>query len=344
MRRWPEGRRGWTYAALRVALVLGLLAGAAVGAGMWVTSAPGESFRGELPPLTTAQREAAARIRADVETLASRIGPRDAAEHPAALAKAAAHVEAQLVAAGYTVTRRPFEVHRRTVYNLEATLKGDASAQELVVVGAHYDSTPTTPGADDNASGTAALLEIARSLRGRKLARSVRLVAFVNEEPPYFKTGAMGSLVYARGLKREGAEVIGMLSLETLGYYDPRPNTQRYPPGLSAFYPSTGDFIAIVGTGESRALVHRVTGAFRSAARFPSEAIAAPAFVQGVDFSDHWSFAQVGYPAVMVTDTAFLRNANYHEPTDVAGALDYERMARVIEGLVGAIAELAAPG
>lgn len=329
------------FVGLRILVVFGVLAGAALGLGLYVTRGPGVSYRGELPPLTSAQRAAAARLKADVTTLATEIGARDMAAHPKALAKAAAHVEARLRAAGYAVARRPFEVKGRPVDNLEAVLAGGAKASEVVVVGAHYDSVPTTPGADDNASGTAALIEVARAMRGKKPARTVRFVAFVNEEPPYFKTEAMGSLVYARALARSRVNVVGMLSLETLGYYDPRPDSQRYPAGLSLFYPSTGDFVAFVGTGESRTLVHRLVGAFRAAAKFPSESIAAPSFVQGVDYSDHWSFVQVGFRAVMVTDTAFMRNQRYHEAQDTADTLDYERMARMVEGLTAAVAELA---
>ncbi len=339
MKLAPAGQRGWPLAGLRILAVLASLGGVALAGGFWITSAPGESFRGALPPLTDAQRVSAARLRADVAVLAAEIGPRDAAEHPTGLARAERHVRAGLREAGYTVERLPYEVGGRAVSNLEAVLPG--AVPTAIVVGAHYDSVPTTPGADDNASGTAILLELARALSGRQFARTVRFAAFVNEEPPYFKTGAMGSLVYARKLAREGVEVAGMLSLETLGYYDARPETQRYPPGLSLFYPSTGDFVAFVGLGPSRPLVRRATALFRGAARFPSEAVAAPGFVQGVDYSDHWSFAQVGVPAVMVTDTAFLRNARYHEPTDTAETLDYERMARVAEGLAGVVEGLA---
>ncbi len=312
-----------------------------VGAGLYVTHGPGDAHAGPLPALSATQKASAARLRAHVHALAVEIGARDVAEHPKALARAADYVEAQLKALGYEVKRQPFAVGKRSVHNLEAALPGEGP--ELVVVGAHYDTVPTTPGADDNASGTAAMIEIARALKGKKLKRSLRFVAFVNEEPPYFKTDLMGSVVYAKGLKAAGAKVKGMLSLETLGYYDTRPDTQSYPPGLSAFYPSTGDFVAIVGTGESRALVHRLVSSFRASARFPSESIAAPGFVQGVDYSDHWSFAREGYPAVMVTDTAFMRNAHYHEPSDRAETLDYGRLARVTEGLAAAIEELAGP-
>ncbi len=279
-------------------------------------------------------------LRADVQTLAGRIGARDVT-HPAALAKAAKFVESSLRAAGYTVRRLPFRAGPHQVFNLDATLKGTTHATELVVVGAHYDSVPTTPGADDNASGVASMLAIARALSGRKLRRSVRFVAFVNEEPPWFKTASMGSVVYARALKAEKTKVVGMLSLETMGYYDPRPDTQRYPAGLSLFYPSTGHFIAFAATTESSAWLNEVTRRYRAKAVVPAESIAAPSFVTGVDFSDHWSFGREGFPAVMVTDTAFLRNARYHEPTDTPDTLDYTRLSQVVARLAEVVAEVA---
>lgn len=279
-------------------------------------------------------------LRADVQTLAGRIGARDVT-HPAALAKAARFVESSLAGAGYTVRRLPFRAGPHEVFNLDATAKGTTHADELVVVGAHYDSVPSTPGADDNASGVAAMLAIARALSGLKLRRSVRFVAFVNEEPPFFKTAEMGSVVYARALKAERAKVVGMLSLETMGYYDARPDTQRYPVGLSLFYPDRGDFVAFVATTESRGWLNDVTRRYRAKAQVPAESIAAPSFVTGVDFSDHWSFGREGFPAVMVTDTAFLRNERYHRPDDTPDTLDYARLAKVAARLAEVVAEVA---
>lgn len=340
MRFMPPDARGWLFATGRVVLILGLLASSGVAAVWWMTSGPGVSHRGALPPATPAEREAAARLRADVEVLAGRIGPRDV-EHPQALRAAAEHVATALTAAGYPVRRQPYRAGGQEVENIEATKRGAARPEEIVVVGAHYDSAPTTPGADDNASGTAVMLEVARRLAERPLPRTVRFVGFVNEEPPFFKQPDMGSLVYAQASRAAGERVVAMLSLEMLGYYDPTPGAQRYPPPLGAAYPDTGDFVAFVGDFGARGLVHAAVALFRQHARFPSEALAGPAFVQGVDFSDHWSFRQVGYPAIMVTDTAFYRNPHYHEPSDTPATLDYDRMARVTLGLVEVVAGLA---
>src|SRR5262249_21271394 len=161
------------------------------------------------------------------------------------------------------------------------------------------------------------------------------------EEPPYFQTPAMGSAVYARRCRERGEKVVAMLGLETIGYYTDRPGSQRYPFPFGLFYPKTGDFVAFVGNTGSRALVHRAVAAFRAGAPFPSEGAAAPAALQGVGWSDHWSFWQEGYPAVMVTDTAPFRNPDYHTPRDVPDRLAYAPMARVVAGLVRVVEALA---
>ncbi len=210
-----------------------------------------------------------------------------------------------------------------------------------MVVGAHYDSVAGTRGANDNASGTAAVLEVARLLAGRDLARTVRFVAFVNEEPPYFKTEQMGSRVYARRSRERGERIVAMLSIETIGYYRDEPGTQKYPFPFSLFYPAEGNFIGFVGNLGSRSLVRRCVGSFRSHAAFPSEGAALPGWITGVDWSDHWSFWKEGYAAVMVTDTAPFRYPWYHDSADTADRLDYERTARVVAGIARVVADLA---
>lgn len=210
----------------------------------------------------------------------------------------------------------------------------------MVVVGAHYDTCYDTPGADDNATGVAALLELARALREVELRRTLRLVAFVAEEPPHFGTDDMGSRRYAALCRERGDRVVAMLCLETLGYYSSAPGSQRYPAPLDLLYPDTGDFVAFVGNLRSRGLVRRAIGAFREAAVAPSEGIAAPALLPGIAWSDHWSFWREGFPAVMVTDTAPFRNPNYHGGADLPGSLDLERLALVVLGLERVLREL----
>jgi len=299
---------------------------------LWMTSVPGSSWTGPLPALDAAQVQSAARLREDVIAIASE--PHNVA-HPAALERAATHLEGRLRALGYPVLSQPFQARGRQVRNIEAVVEPAAANAETLVVGAHYDSYGESPGANDNGSGAAALLELARllaDLRGRAAIR-VRFVLFVNEEPPFFKTEQMGSLVYARRLSRSGENVTGMLSLETLGYYSDAPGSQHYPFPLNLRYPDTGNFVAFAGTLSSRGFVRRTVGEFRMVAPFPSEGGAAPGFLQGIDWSDHWAFGQVGIPAAMVTDTAPFRYPYYHGVADTPDKLDYPRLSRVVHGL-----------
>ena len=299
---------------------------------LWMTSVPGTSHAGPLPPLTAAQSEMAARLRARVTAIAA--APRNVG-HPAALERAALYLERDLQALGYAVRRQPFQADGRQVRNLEAVIEPARADAATLVVGAHYDSYRNSPGANDNGTGTAAVLELARllaDLRGRATIR-IRLVLFVNEEPPFFKTGLMGSRVYADRLAQSGENVLGMLSLETLGYYSDAPGSQHYPTPLSMLYPDTGNFVAFVGSVSSRAFVRRTVRDFRALAPFPSEGGTAPAFIQGIDWSDHWSFERAGIPALMVTDTAPFRYPHYHSPADTAETIDYQRLARVVRGL-----------
>jgi Zn-dependent M28 family amino/carboxypeptidase len=295
---------------------------------------------GPLPPLTPAQEELRGRLRAHVEKLAADIGERNVFK-PDALRRAAVYVEAQLGAQGDRVEAQPFDSQGVEVRNLAVERRGGDRAGEIVVVGAHYDSVIGSPGANDNGSGVAALLEIGRLLRGRPLPRTLRLVAFVNEEPPFFQTGEMGSLQYARRCKERGEEVTAMLSLETIGYYTDAHHSQTYPAGLGLIYPRTGNFIGVVGDIGSRALVHRVEASLKRHSGVPCVAAALPAFLPGVGWSDQWAFWQQGYRAVMLTDTAPFRYPDYHTEGDSPDKLDYARMARVVEGLALAIAELA---
>jgi hypothetical protein len=303
---------------------------------------PGRSHRGPLAALGPERERLADRLRADVVALVSERGDRSQGS-PGTLERAAGMIEGSLRDDGYTVARLPYVSDGIAVANLEATLAGGAKAREVVVIGAHYDTAAGGPGADDNASGVASMLAIARALSASKHApaRTIRFVAFVNEEPPYFWSEGMGSLVYAKACKARGDAVVAMLSLETLGYFRDEPGSQKYPPIVSAFYPDRGDFVAFVGNLGSRRLVRDVIRTFREVEAFPSEGAALPSFVTGVGWSDQWAFWQVGYPGVMVTDTAPFRNPHYHQQGDRPDTLDYARLARVTEGLVAVVKKLA---
>ena len=299
---------------------------------LWMTSVPGRAHSGPLPPLTAGQGELARRLQTHVRAIAS--VPHNVG-YPEELERSARYIEAMLAGLGYQVRRQPFQAAGVEVRNLEAVIEPAAPDARTLVVGAHYDSCCDAPGANDNGTGSAAILELARllaDLRGKSSLR-IRLVLFVNEEPPFFKTEQMGSLVYAKALKQTGEPVLGMMSLETIGYYSDAPGSQHYPPPLGLLYPKTGNFIAFVGLTSSRAFVRKTVAAFRAAAPFPSVGGTAPAAVPGIDWSDHWSFEQVGIPALMATDTAPFRYPYYHTPSDTPDKIDYERLARVVSGL-----------
>jgi Peptidase family M28 len=304
-----------------------LAAGGLAGCSFWM---PGASYEGRPPALSAAEEAARARLHAHVRTLAAEIGERNAS-HRDALDRARDYIDAQLRDAGFLTSLRPFQLGGDTFHNVEAMLAGDGPS---IVVGAHYDSVDGSPGANDNASGVATLIEVARAVRERPGFTPIRFVAFANEEPPYFNTGeGMGSVAYARSFSEPAREIRAMLSLETVGYYSDEPGSQRYPALVGLLYPDRGDFIAFVGNPRSRSLVRTVVGAFRRVATLPSEGAALPASVPGVAWSDHRSFWDVGVPAVMVTDTAPFRDPHYHRETDTPDHLDYARMARLVAGL-----------
>lgn len=310
---------------------------------LWIVSIqmPGKSFEGPLPPLDAEQLEVQRRLRAHVDMLAGRIGERNHMRMRA-LDSAAAYIKATLDSSGYATSEQAYVAGGATYRNIEATLNGRTLPNEIVVVGGHYDSVVGSPGADDNASGTAAVLELARLLKGRGgMDRTVRFVAFVNEEPPFFFTEDMGSLRYARAARARGDTIVAMLSMESIGYYSDVPGSQRYPPILGSFYPDRGDFIGVVGNVGSRSLVRRVVSDFRRFASFPSAGSAAPHQIPGISWSDQWSFWKAGYDGVMVTGTAPFRNRNYHEPTDRPDSLNFGHMARVVDGLARTVESLA---
>ncbi|MDQ1816554.1 M28 family peptidase [Massilia sp. CCM 9210] len=261
---------------------------------------------------------------------------------PAALEKAALYLEATLAAQGYAVRRDEYTYDGHRVRNLEVSIANIAPGKQperIYIVGAHYDSAPGTPGANDNGSGSAAVVELARMFKGAVPApgNELRFVLFVNEEPPYFGGEGMGSRHHARALKARGQHVEAALILETIGYYTNAKNSQRYPPGVSAFYPDQGNFIAFVGTLGSSSLVRKTVSAFRKASSFPAESLAAPSFVKGVTWSDHTSYNKEGYDAVMITDTATMRYPHYHRSTDTPDKLDYASMAKVVDGMAKVI-------
>lgn len=276
---------------------------------------------------------------------------------PQQLEQAAGYIENVLGSEGYKVRRQAYRAGGQTVRNIEVSVSNVAAGakpERIFIIGAHYDSARGAPGANDNGSGTAAVLELARLLKDLRPSRGteVKFVFFVNEEPPFFMGEDMGSMQHARKLHEAGQNVEGALILETVGYYSQARHSQKLPPGLDGRYPDTGrpdagcpdagNFIAFVGTLESSKLVQEALSAFQRASDFPAHGLAAPAYVQGVTLSDHSSYKRFGYPAIMITDTAFMRYPYYHTAEDTPDKLDYPSVARVVSGLARTITALAA--
>lgn len=360
--------RRFTILAFASGLLLPLAAGAVAIAGFGCVLYHGDRATQPLQPPAPRDVPLAAQLRADVEVLAGTIGQRNTAT-PGSMRLAASFIAGELSRAGYRVKWQEYDAPARAsivpsapgstdpaefaataapgterVANLIAEIPGSTRPEQIVIIGAHYDSvnhkSVWSPGANDNASGTAAVLALARRLATHQPRTTLRFVLFACEEPPHFWTDSMGSLVYARDAKARGEQIVAMLSIETIGCYSDAPNSQDYPPLIDLAMPSEGNFIGFVGMIECKPLVKRCVEAFRAATDFPCEGAALTSLVPRVGSSDHWSFWKQGYPALMVTDTAPYRYPHYHKPTDTPDKLDYARMARVVEGLEGVIRNL----
>lgn len=329
-------KTGLTLLIACLVIVLSLLGGLA-----YLRSAPGKSWDKPLPPLTASQQTLSGLLRQHVEQVAS-------VEHhyatPAALAQSADYIRNYLKQQGFSPRRQILEGDASKIHNIYVDIPGaNPIANTYVLIGAHYDSALRAPGANDNGSGVAALLELARLLKQKPPAKqTIRLVFFVNEEPPYYRTSQMGSLAYAKEARLNQDNIIAMLSLETLGYYRDTPDSQAYPvKGMGLVLPTEGNFLAFISNQASRPLLQKTIGLFREYVQFPSEGLAGFDVIPGIGWSDHWSFWQVGYPAIMLTDTAPFRYPHYHQPEDTPDKLSYAHLARITEGLVPVVQQLA---
>lgn len=315
----------------------------------WTAWMPGSSIKGALPALTEQERDLAGRLEADVRALSVDIGERNAFT-PGSMSRTVDWIDGRLREAGYTPERHAYQLGDgappslagREAENLVAEIPGTAKPEEVLVIGAHYDSVTGSPGANDNASAVAALLALAEWFRERPQARTVRFVAFANEEPPFFMSGDMGSQAYASSTRQRGERIGAMMSMDGIAYFSDEPGSQRYPaPGLDFIYSSRGNFIGFVTRSRDANLLRDAIGAFRRQASVPSEGAALPGWLPGVSWSDHWAFWQHDYPAFLVTDTLPFRDPHYHTPGDTAERLDYQRLARVVHGLKAVVARLA---
>ena len=317
-------------------LLLAVLAGA-FAAIRYFPYWPLYGHRGPLPPATAEEGAIAARLREHVIAIAS--VPHNT-DHPAALEAAARYIERQITALGYAVERQEFAAAGQTVRNIHTTIGRPGEGRATFVAGAHYDSAGIAPGANDNGTGVAALIELARALKGYEPRRhALRLVFFVNEEMPHFGTETMGSVQFARMIVAK-ENIRGMISLETIGAFSDLPGTQKFPVPLGLVYRDTADFITFVGTLRARGLVHETLGSFRRHTQFPTIGGVAHAFIKGIAWSDHASFDAHAIPAVMITDTALFRYPHYHKPTDTPDKIDYGRLARITKGLERMLREI----
>ena len=287
-----------------------------------------------------------ARLAAHVRRLSVDFYPRSY-DRPKNLNLAAQYIYDELKAAGAEVSLQDVVVEEATYRNVIARFAPKAGP--LLVIGAHYDSfgdsnveaeatgstlKTHTPGADDNASGVAGLIELARLLGRKPPTRAIELVAYTLEEPPHYDTGHMGSVWHARSLAAAKREVQLMLSLEMIGYFTDQPASQQYPvPGMAHLYSDRGDFITLVGKLSDFNSIRKAKALMTGATNLPVYSINSPTLLQGIDFSDHRSYWHEGFPALMVTDTAFFRNPNYHDAGDTYEKLDYRRMAKVVKAV-----------
>ncbi|MEE9551545.1 MAG: M20/M25/M40 family metallo-hydrolase [Gammaproteobacteria bacterium] len=280
------------------------------------------------------------RLYQHVWELSEEIGERHH-EQADALNKAAEYIKKEFSHINLDVKLQSFG--EQPYQNLIAEVSGSEESSEIIIIGAHYDTVWLSPGADDNASGIAALLEFAHALSGSHPKKTIRFVAFANEEHPFSGTDEMGSRVYARTVLEKNENIAGMFSLEMLGFFSDIPGSQQYPAYIRWFYPDTASFIAFTSNLSSRSLLVRAIKHYNGNSSVPVQGLVVPAFlVPDIRRSDHASFWELGYPAVMITDTANFRNMNYHSVGDVIGTLNFESMARVVSGLTKMIALLAA--
>ena len=314
-----------------------LMAIALIIGGFWVIDMPGSSYNGPRAALSDIEAITRGRLLQHIRVLTAYLGQRNALDAHTYF-DSSLYIAEQLERIGLTTARlQPSEIGGYSIANVQAEIVGRTYPNEILVLGAHYDTVAGSLGANDNGSGVAALIEIARFTAQAAPARTIRFVAFYNEE----RVSPAGSRLYAEACRARNDNIVGMISLETIGYYTDAPDTQKYPFPFSLFYPTTGNFLAFVGNTDSRTFVHQTIGAFRQTTQFPSRGVAAPSFFGDTGRSDHVYFWRNNYPAMMVTDTANFRHSDYHTSNDTLDKIDFDRFARVTLGLARGVNAMA---
>ncbi len=290
--------------------------------------------------IDTAVKVEPSRLKAHVTMLSEEFIPRDY-KHPENLDRTASYIRTEFENTDGRVSEQVYTVDGVVYRNIILML--GPQTQERIVVGAHYDTAGELPGADDNASGIAGLIELARLLSRAPLLLTVELVAYTLEEPPFFRTDQMGSYIHATQLREQGIQLRIMIALEMIGYFSDDANSQHFPLAiLNLLYPTEGNWLAVIGDMASGAEVRAVKTSMRAATELPVYSFnAPPSLVAGIDWSDHLNYRKNGYPGIMISDTAFLRNLNYHTEHDTPDLLDYDRMAMVVAGVYSAVLDIA---
>jgi Peptidase family M28 len=295
-------------------------------------SYPGQSYQGPLAPLSAAETELKSKLYKHVNAMANKIGERHFLRYKQ-LNISTTYITALFRHYGYQPTLQGYQFEVQRFNNIIAEVKGTEQADDVVIVGAHYDTVPMSVGADYNATGIAALIELAGYFKQHPQPFTIRFVAFANKEVPFIYGPNMGSVRYVGKLMREHTHVVAMYALEGLGYYKTSRYSQRYPYFLSVFRSDVGDFLAFISNYKNQALLSDSLRAFRTSSPFPSQGFTAPNFISSISSSDHWAFWQKGYPAIMITDTLFYRNKNYLRETDTLNTLDFDRFTRAVIGI-----------
>ncbi|MCM8795927.1 MAG: M28 family peptidase [Candidatus Omnitrophica bacterium] len=280
-------------------------------------------------------------IKKHIEFLAVDLGERNYIQYQN-LKRAQDYIKEEFRSYGYILKEQVYSLGNQDFENIIATKIGKDKKDKIIIICAHYDSAYGSPGADDNASGVAGILELARLISSQDLDKTIKFIAFCNEEPPFYMSTDMGSFRYAKNASKMKEDIEAVLCLESIGFYQDKRNSQTYPLFLHFFYPDKGNFIAMVSNFKSGHLLKKIVKEFRSASSFPIEYLVAPlSLVPAIGLSDNWSFWHFGYKAIMITDTAFYRNPYYHSPQDTLDKLDCQKIALLIEGLYKVILNLA---
>lgn len=297
-----------------------------------------EADRRDLPVLS--DDTGVKKLFAHVQHLSVQIGSRSVYEY-SNIKKTETYIKSVLEELGLGYSTQEFRYRNNLFSNIIVSIPGREEPDDIFIIGAHYDTVSGTPGADDNGSGVAVLLEVCRLLNTQELSRTLRLIFFVLEEPPAFRTASMGSYVYAKQARLDKENIYGMISLEMVGFFSNKKGAQSFPaPFMSLFYSNVPDFIGVVGNFKSRQLVKKISESIKRGSAIPIESLATFRFLPGIDWSDHGSFWKMGYPAVMITDTSFYRNPNYHKGSDTINTLDFLKMAEVVRGLIQVVRDL----